>query len=171
MDKKNNLYKIILIDIFLLICALLLAHLIRFEFNIPSRSWKALRWAIIYILLIKMACFYLFDLYRGMFRYTSISDLINIIKASSFSSLLIISFLLFSPRRFIGFSRSVFIIDWCLTILFISGFRLGIRFYFESVSSDQRLIDIIRSFMGPLNRKKPGILNLMIIGGFEAVGK
>ena len=70
---------------FLLLAALVLAHLIRFEFDIPSRHLKALKWALLYIIFIKMICFYLFDLYRGMFRYTSIADLLNIIKASTIS--------------------------------------------------------------------------------------
>jgi FlaA1/EpsC-like NDP-sugar epimerase len=98
-----------------------------------------------------------------MWRFTSIADLINIIKSSSISSLLIVCIILLR-YQFIGFSRSVFFIDWCFTILFISGFRLAVRFYFETTSEEQTWIDALRSLIGPLKRRKSDSINLLIIG-------
>ncbi len=111
----------------------------------------------------KIACFYYFDLYRGMWRYTSIADLINIIKAVSVSTLLIFCFFLLK-YRFVGFSRSIFLIDWCLTILFISGFRLVVRLYFEMAGTGQSWLETLRSIVMPLKRKIPATRNLLIIG-------
>jgi FlaA1/EpsC-like NDP-sugar epimerase len=102
-------------------------------------------------------------LYRGMWRFTSIADLINIIKSSSISSLLIICIILIK-YQFIGFSRSVLLIDWCFTILFISGFRLAVRFYFETTNDEQTWFNALRSLIGPLRRKTPGSKSLLIIG-------
>jgi FlaA1/EpsC-like NDP-sugar epimerase len=116
-----------------------------------------------FILIIKIASFYFFDLYRGMWRYTSIADLFNIIKASSLSTLLIVSFILFSTR-FQGFSRSVFIIDWCFTILFISAYRLGIRLYFEHLSDDKFSLIPIWKTLNIFNRKRADKKRLLIIG-------
>jgi FlaA1/EpsC-like NDP-sugar epimerase len=115
------------------------------------------------MLVIKLLIFYYFDLYRGMWRYTSISDLFNIIKAASISSFLIVSIIVFWTR-FVGYPRSVFIIDWCLTVLLISGFRLGIRLYFELVS-EQKPWDIVsRTLFGSLRKERHDRKNLLIIG-------
>jgi FlaA1/EpsC-like NDP-sugar epimerase len=98
-----------------------------------------------------------------MWRYTGILDLLNVIKAASVSTLLITFFILLK-YHFIGFSRSVFLIDWCFTILLIAGFQLVVRIYFETAGGCISWLDTIRSFISPLKRKIPGTNNLLIIG-------
>jgi FlaA1/EpsC-like NDP-sugar epimerase len=137
----KNFLVVLITDILLLTISIYAAYLIRFDFGIPQTYMSLFKRTIIFILIFKIIIFYLFDLYRGMWRYTSISDLLNIIKASSLSSLIVVSFILFGTR-FEGFSRSVFIIDWCFTILLISGFRLSVRFYFEHIDRDESGIGI-----------------------------
>jgi FlaA1/EpsC-like NDP-sugar epimerase len=152
------------LDILLLTGSLYVAHLVRFDFNIPQQHLHLLYWVIPFVLVTKVVSFFYFDLYRGMWRFTSIADLFNIIKASSISTLLIICFILFSPRRFIGFPRSVFVIDWCLTILFIAGFRLAIRVYFVHIRENESWPEVARSFWGLLTRKQTAKKNLLIVG-------
>ena len=130
---RKNFFLILSLDVLLLACAWYGAYLVRFELNIPQQFFKSFKIVLPLILIVKIISFYFFDLYRGMWRYTSIADLLNIIKATSIGSLLVISLVLFSTR-FMGFPRSVFVIDWCLSILFISGLRLGVRLYFEHES-------------------------------------
>ncbi|MBW2664342.1 MAG: polysaccharide biosynthesis protein, partial [Deltaproteobacteria bacterium] len=108
-------------------------------------------------------CFYFFDLYRGMWRYTSIADLINIIKASTISSLIIISFVLFISR-FEGFSRSVFVVDYCFTILLISGFRIAVRFYFEYCSNDKFWVIVKQKLFRLFTHQHSGRKRLLILG-------
>ncbi len=139
------------------------AYLVRFDFNIPRPFWILLNQMLPFVLITKIISFYFFDLYRGMWRYTSITDLVNIIKASSLSTLIITSFILFSTR-FVGFSRSVFIIDWCFTILFISGYRMLIRIYFEHFGEDKPGLISIRKALNIFNRKRAGNKRLLIIG-------
>ena len=139
------------------------AHLLRFNFDIPASNFSVMKRAFLFIIAVKIATFYFFDLYRGMWRYTSITDLLNIIKATSISSLLIVSFVLFSIR-FKGFARSVFIIDWCLTILFISGLRLSVRLYFELISEDKPWRIGIGTLFWPLRQKRADCKNLLIVG-------
>jgi FlaA1/EpsC-like NDP-sugar epimerase len=64
-----------------------------------------------------------------MWRYTSLTDLIEIGKAVTISSIIIVLLILFANRA-AGFSRSVFILDWGLTLFLISGSRACIRVYF-----------------------------------------
>jgi len=159
----RNFYVIFAIDLLIIAFCFLAAHMVRFEFQIPPYIIPGFLQVLPIVILVKISCFYFFDLYRGMWRFTSIADLINILKSSSISSMLIICILLIK-FQFIGFSRSVLLIDWCFTILFIAGFRLTVRFYFETTSEDQTWLDALRSLLGPLKRKIPGSKNLLIIG-------
>ena len=127
----KNFFIVLGVDILLLAGSFYVAYLIRFEFDIPAYFLAAFYRMLPFVLITKIAFFYFFDLYRGMWRYTSIGDLFNIIKAASVSTL-VITFYVLIRYHFIGYSRSVFLIDWCLTILFIAGFRLVVRIYFET---------------------------------------
>jgi FlaA1/EpsC-like NDP-sugar epimerase len=159
----KNFFIVLGVDLLLFAGSFYMAYLVRFEFNIPTPFLSRFMRILPLVLLTKLVTFYFFDVYRGMWRFSSIGDLLNIIKASSTSTLVIVSFVLFQTR-FEGYSRSAFVIDWCFTILFISGFRLGVRFYFETSNGHQSILTVLRSFYGP-NRKIPGIKNLLILGG------
>ncbi|MBU0698512.1 MAG: polysaccharide biosynthesis protein [Proteobacteria bacterium] len=159
----KNFFVILGIDLLLLAASFYGAHLVRFEFNIPIETCLSIKWILPAVVTLKVIIFYFFDLYRGMWRYTSLADLFNIIKASTLSTLIIISVILFKTR-FQGFSRSVLVIDWCLTILFISAFRLSVRIYFENLNKEQFWKAVALSFFGLLSKKRSGRKNLLIIG-------
>lgn len=82
----------------------------------------------------KILLFFEFNLYRGMWRYTGINDLINLIKSTFVGSTVIILALLYL-RRFEGYPRSVFAIDVFLTLIFIGGSRLAIRVLHQALST------------------------------------
>ena len=132
---RKSFYVILFIDILIIIASFFCAHLLRFDFKITEEALSMFLKALPIVLIIKLICFTFFDLYRGMWRYASLYDLFNIIKASILSFLLII-FVLLLQTRFLGFSRSVFIIDLCLSMLFIAGFRISVRFYFECFTNN-----------------------------------
>ena len=121
----------LLFDASLIIGSFLLAYLLRFEGNIPGNEWEHFYSAIPFILFLKLFSFWFFGLYRGMYRYVSLVDLLNVLKATLTSSAMIILAILLL-YRFQGFPRSVFVIDWIVTFVFIGGLRVGIRlFLFE----------------------------------------
>jgi len=159
----KNFLIVLFADVLLLAVAFIGAHLIRFEFNIPLYFLSLMKRILPWVLLVKLGCFYFFGLYRGMWRYTSIVELLNIIKATTVSSILIVSFILFKSR-FIGYSRSVFIIDFCLSILFICGFRISVRLFFEYFSKEQPspidFLSVLKLFSKRIKDSK----NLIIIG-------
>ena len=159
----KNLIFILAIDILLVAFTWYFAYLLRFNFEIPV-GYKGLLIRILpLIVLIKIVIFYFFDLYRGMWRYTSLRDFLDIIKAASVSSLLIVAVILFT-HRFVGFARTIFIIDWGLTIFLISGHRLGVRLYFWLGSGDESAHNTLRRFF-KLRRDKASVAkNLLIIG-------
>ena len=120
------------------------------------------------LLLIKITCFYFFDLYCSMWRYTSVEDLLNVIKACTVSSLLIITYILFSSR-FIGVPCSVFIIDFGFTVLLIAGLRLSVRFYFEHFTGDGFRVILSRFSKELFKTGKTDTTKLLIIGGGQGV--
>ena len=146
----RNFYIIFILDIILVALSWYIAHLLRFNFAIPVDNLILLTRILPIILLVKILCFYFFDLYHGMWRYTSLTDLLDIFKAVTLSSLMVVLVSLFANRA-AGFSRSVFILDWGLTFFFIAGSRASIRLYFwfkageeniRNVSRDKRLLII-----------------------------
>lgn len=127
---SKNFFIIFSLDILLVILAHYCAYLVRFEFEIPGSHFEKFTAVLPYALMIKLALFYYFDLYIGMWRYTSLNDLSNVIKASTAASVLLVLFVLWR-YRFEGFSRSVFLIDYFFTLIFIAGLRISTRLLFE----------------------------------------
>jgi FlaA1/EpsC-like NDP-sugar epimerase len=77
---NRNLLLILGGDLLLLAASLYGAYLVRFEFML-SPYYMSLFWrSLPYALVVKVAIFYFFDLYRGMWRYTGITDLVLIRK-------------------------------------------------------------------------------------------
>lgn len=159
----KNFFLILIIDTLLLIIAMYAALLTRLDFTILPREFARITSILPYIIVCKLICFFYFDLYRGMWRYTSISDLFNIIKASIVSTLIVVSVILFGTR-FKGYSRSIFLIDWCFTVLFITGFRLCIRIYFVHFKEKNTDRSAAETFWDLLRKRQPDYKNLLIIG-------
>ncbi len=152
------------IDACLVVAAYLLAYLLRFEGQIPQQEWKSFSTTILYILPFKMFVFIYFGLYRGMWRYTSLVDLLNVLKATFTSSVLIILTILFI-YRFQGFPRSVFIIDGFLTFIFIGGIRIVIRLLLSEKESGLYFLFHSPFSKGKITKPKK---RLLIIGAGDA---
>jgi FlaA1/EpsC-like NDP-sugar epimerase len=159
----RNLFIIIAVDILLVCASMATAYLVRFEFSIPAYFSSLLVRSLPWIIATKLICFYFFSLYRGMWRFTSIVDLLNIIKAASAGSLILIAVILFRSG-FVGYPRSVFVIDWFLTILLVSGFRIGVRLFFENFSAEELSPSAFLTIFKSLPNKQKGRKNLLIIG-------
>jgi FlaA1/EpsC-like NDP-sugar epimerase len=163
----RNFVVILVADVLLVAFAWYFAYLLRFNFEIPLTHSGLLTRFFPLILLIKIVTFYFFDLYLGMWRYTSITDFFDIIKAVSISSLMVVALILYT-HRFVGFARSIFIIDWGLTIFLISGLRLSIRLWFWLGSGDKTAhLNLNRFFkLGP--GRKSQAKRLLIIGAGDS---
>ena len=159
----RNFLVILAADALLLVAAWYAAHLVRFDFAIPEGPWALFKAMVAMMLMIKLVTFYVSDLYRGMWRYTSISDVINIVKAAGISSLIIVALVLFATG-FQGFPRSVFILDACFTVLFIAAFRLSVRIYYDMSSEDQSFRSAATLLFRSGRRKPPDAKKLLIIG-------
>jgi len=150
-------------DILLVAFSWYFAYLLRFNFSIPQEIYFTFQRVLPLIIIIKILTFYLLDLYQGMWRYTSLTDLVNILKAGSLASLIIILFIIF-VHGITGFSRSIFIIDWFLTLMLISGNRVGIRLYFWITAGNDPSHNLPRGFFPQFTRQKRHRKKLIIIG-------
>lgn len=162
--RTKNFYLMLLFDGSFIILAYFLAYLLRFEGEIPYGEWMKFKATIPYIVPFKLLIFLAFGLYRGMWRYTSLVDFLNVLKATLFSSGMIILAILFI-YHFQGFPRSVFILDWILSFIFIGGIRVAIRFL---LSEKERGLHFL--FHNPFSPKKITRLKkrLLIIGAGDA---
>jgi len=121
-------------DMILSIISVVGAYILRLELiEVFSNYYLSLLWMLLFTLTIKPVAYYFFGLYRKMWVYASIRELKLIFIAVTVSSALIsvIMLILFANRVFVSFPRSVLVIDWILSILFVGGLRFGLRVLFE----------------------------------------
>ena len=137
-NKSRNIFAFLIVDTCLILGALFIAFLLRFDFAIPEYIIGNLFTYIPVILFAKLTSFFIFGLYRGMWRYTSISDFISIAQASSFGSLLSLAIfaLLYGLS---GFPKTVLFIDYALCTIFLGVSRASIRIYFSNISEAQTI--------------------------------
>jgi len=114
----------------LIVTASYLAFSLRFDGSIPANYlqlwWQTLPW----LLAVQVTAFLPFRLYEGLWRYTSIWDLRNILLGVLTSSGLFYALVAWRSSG-IEYPRSIVIIDALLLILAMSGVRLGRRIYRE----------------------------------------
>ena len=112
---------------FIFIClAYYCAYFLRFEGTLLSGNIDLLRQSLAWIILIKLSVFFIFGLYRGVWRYISITDLLTILKVVSLATIASIMFVTF-VFRFHLYSRAVFFIDWLLLFLLVCASRIMFR--------------------------------------------
>ncbi len=164
---SRNSFIIIAADIALVITAYIGAFLLRlnFDINTPSVIYS-IKHTILIVVLAKIFLFYFFNLYRGMWRYTGIVDLVNLIKATTVSELLI-TFAIYQMRVFSP--RSIVIIDWCLTVIFIGGSRLFIRWYYwqSAQNGDSKQSKPWTQLLSGIKKNKKA-KKLLIVGAGDA---
>jgi len=127
---KKNFWIIFLLDLLLLSFGYYLAHWLRFDGVLTPVVKDRLLATLVPLLGIKISWFMFFDLYKGMWRYTGVKDLTNVVLASAFGSSLFVVYLAIF-YHFTGISRGVLLTDSVLTIVFIGGLRLMIRLYYQ----------------------------------------
>ena len=152
IDKQRR-YLIVIYDIVVIMASLLLASSIRYDFRIPAASLIGLGVYLLWALPVKLSVFYFFGLYRGMYRYTSIWDLVNVGKATVIAALIINSVFLVVPL-FRLIPPAILLLDFILTAGLIALVRLSVRLYFSQVA-----------VAAPMRTKKQaGLTRLLLLG-------
>jgi FlaA1/EpsC-like NDP-sugar epimerase len=112
-------------DLFMIPSAWLLAYWLRIEY-IPLSSIKVHTSALSILIPVQILCFLLFGLYRGIWRFASLPDILRIIKSVTIATAVGMA-LLFLATRADGIPRSVPIIHAILLTAFLGGSRLLYR--------------------------------------------
>lgn len=167
MDPFNYKYSrqtVILADGISIVLAQMLAYLFRFEFVLSANQLHNLVIGLFFIVPLKLLIFKWYGLYRGMWRYTSLLDVVDQVKATVTALIVILIAVLF-VNRFQGVSRSVYIIDAVICFLFISGFRVAVKLYFKqkNLSLGLSLLALFKN-LGPRSSGTP----TLIIGAGDA---
>ncbi|MDH4234483.1 MAG: polysaccharide biosynthesis protein, partial [Gallionella sp.] len=107
------------------------AYLLRFNFELPPNFATEIKHSLLWVVLLQMAVFWKFGLYRGIWRYASLNDLRRIALAVLFAAATI-PFVLWMLRSELVVPRSVLVLDPLLLILAMGGSRLLYRMWKEN---------------------------------------
>ena len=127
VSYKRRIFEVLL-DVVLIVLAYWSAYAIKFGAFSGSQAWDLFLRTVPVLVFVKMATFLVMGVYRGLWRYTSLDDLIVFVKAVVISSVVSVLVLLFA-FRFEGFSRAAFILDGILMLLFLAGSRMAFRLF------------------------------------------
>jgi FlaA1/EpsC-like NDP-sugar epimerase len=107
----------------------LLAFMLRFDGFIPQQYWDEIAFALPALMLAKGAVAYRYGLHKGLLPYVGMDDLVRIAKAATIAS---VAFLVYAfAVHGHAFPRSVFLMDWILTMGAYGGVRVSARLWQE----------------------------------------
>ena len=149
--KNRNFFYLLIIDTFSIIYSFFGGIYFRYDFSLPIKAYSYFTVEnIILLVVLKLFCFRIFGLYRGLWRYTSVWDMFNIIKANILGTIVLI-IVLDVYNLFNIISRSVVVIDYIICTGLICISRLGIRLFFSHLKY-------------LLKNKNQNLKNIVIIG-------
>jgi FlaA1/EpsC-like NDP-sugar epimerase len=124
---------VLILQVALILCSLLGSWLLRFEFQLPDPA--LLRTTALILIIVRLAVMPFFNLMHGWWRYTGISDAVDVLKATVSGSL---AFLII-VRYGLGlknFPLSVYVLEGLITLTLLIGIRVLSRMLAESVRAD-----------------------------------
>ena len=161
----------ILVDFGIISSVYVFAHLLRFEGALTPHIQSLLVRSLPIILVGKLVCFAGCGLYRRVWRYPDLSDIVAVCKAVSLGSVLSSVFLLYL-WRFEGYSRAVLIIDWMLCVLSVGGSRVIERLLDEwiSAASEQGSVPVLMIGAGETGERVLQSLRHHGVGARRVIG-
>ena len=135
-------WMIFLIDMFVVICSVLLAYLLRFNFSIPKSELQPLPQILAYMVFIRACSFLIARSYAGIIRYTSTSDALRVVlTVLSGSVVFVITNLItfFLVNRFFFIPFSIIIIDFLITCMVMVTFRMVVKIAFLELKRPERI--------------------------------
>ncbi|NGZ11891.1 MAG: NAD-dependent epimerase/dehydratase family protein [Nitrospira sp. LK70] len=117
---------IVVLDVVLIILANYFAFVLRYDGSIPEGEIHTFEQTVLALVAIRVVAFVLFGLNEGLWRYTSIWDLQNIIGGVLTSTVIFYGWVHWAMGIY-SYPRSIFAIDAMLLIGFLAGIRLPSR--------------------------------------------
>jgi UDP-GlcNAc:undecaprenyl-phosphate GlcNAc-1-phosphate transferase len=127
LSYKRRIFEVLL-DVVLIILAYYIAFVLRFGPMAGESVGRKFLATLPVLVFVKMATFLLMGVYRGLWRYTSLDDLIVFGKAVLVSSILSVLAVLIA-FTFQDVSRSVLILDGIILLMLVAGSRMAFRVF------------------------------------------
>lgn len=120
------------------------AFVVRFEAFLPKEQFRNFVDFLPILLIIRLGLYLQAGLYKDLWRYSSVGDLIKILKSVTIGSVIFLVIVRYiSGDTF--YPRSIYVLDWLLLIMLSGGSRLLVRVfreYLQSESSGKRTLII-----------------------------
>ncbi|WP_427337959.1 polysaccharide biosynthesis protein [Caloranaerobacter sp. DY30410] len=146
MQKKLRTIYLIIIDVVLINLAFYLAFYLRFDGILPSEYFPKYLDNILAITVIKIFVFYYFKLYKSLWKYASVEELVQIVVATVVANAAVLSYLFIKQ---IHLPRSIYILVTMIDMMLIGGIRFSYRILRRvknrdfKISSNEKRIMII----------------------------
>jgi FlaA1/EpsC-like NDP-sugar epimerase len=116
---------VVFVHLALWAAALVASLMLRFDFQIP-RAFMPLAFQLLALTLsLRAIVHWRVGLFHGLWRYSGSRDLLSLMQAATVSSVLVAAVWAFMSTG--TFPRSVLVLDYAFSILFVGGLRFGIR--------------------------------------------
>jgi FlaA1/EpsC-like NDP-sugar epimerase len=129
LKSKTRIFIIFIVKALIILTAMGMAFSLRYDFAVQA-YWSRMLALVPAVLVIKLAVFWCFGLFRGWWRYVSMPDLVQIFKANVFASLLFVFYAVI-VYRLDQIPRSVLILDGLFCFMLMGGVRLVTRAFRE----------------------------------------
>jgi len=127
LSYKRRVFEVLL-DVCLITLSYYFAYALTFGPWSERGDWQMFVMTLPVIVFVKLISFLVMGVYRGIWRYTSMDNLVGFAKAVSLGSALSMIALLFA-FHFVGFSRVAFALDGLLLMILLTTSRLTFRFF------------------------------------------
>jgi len=128
---------IVVVDVGLIALANYLAFFLRYDGNIPQDEHNLFEQTVLGLVAVRGVAFALYGLNEGLWRYTSLWDLQNILKGVLVSTVAFIGWVYWVMGIY-NYPRSIFAIDAILVVGFLAGVRLSSRVLRDKVVFQKR---------------------------------
>jgi UDP-GlcNAc:undecaprenyl-phosphate/decaprenyl-phosphate GlcNAc-1-phosphate transferase len=127
LSYKRRIFEVLL-DVLLVILAYYFSYVTLFGSDLGAGVWRLFLSTVPVLICVKMSALLAAGVYRGIWRYISLDNLIVYAKAVASGSVASVLVLLFA-FRFEGFSRAVFVLDAMFFFLMLAGSRVAFRLF------------------------------------------
>ncbi|HEV3051646.1 MAG TPA: nucleoside-diphosphate sugar epimerase/dehydratase [Longimicrobium sp.] len=112
------------------------AFSLRFDFRPPPVYVELFQRTAPYLVALRLACFALFGLFHGWWRHVGMRDLVDLVRATTLSSVLLVLVLFMTgdlqgADAVNGLPRSVLVLDWITALIVFGGVRFAVRAFRE----------------------------------------
>jgi UDP-GlcNAc:undecaprenyl-phosphate GlcNAc-1-phosphate transferase len=127
VSYKRRIFEVAL-DVLLIMLAYYSSYALLFGPMQDNNDWRLFLKTVPLLVIVKLAAFLWSGVYRGLWRYTSIDDLMTFAKGIIVGSVISVMMVLLL-FRFQGFSRRVFFLDCLILFILVTGSRMAFRLF------------------------------------------